>query len=360
VDGTLALNISNNLRVESTLLSETHISREGGVGSPLGGCAGSALLEHAVDLLERKTLGLWDEEVGIDEAENAEGTPDEEDLGTKVGLILGHHVRGDDGNDAVPEPVGGGGETDTTGTDGQREDLADNDPRTRTPGGGKEEDVDTDESNHSLDGGLGVVNSTNDGDDELADNHATRTIDEESTTTEPLNGPEGDRSGEDVDKGGDQTDQEGVGDGAKISEEGGTEVEDEVDTSPLLHHLKRGTEDRAAKIAARLEQRALEAVGPGAEVAALRDDLQFILVVGNDLGDFLLDVLRVAGLTTNTRKSSDGLVELTTLDEVTRRFWKGEKTNSKDESPKHLDGDWDTVRAGVTAVLGAIVDTRSE
>ncbi|KAH1512091.1 hypothetical protein KXX29_002936, partial [Aspergillus fumigatus] len=35
-----------------------------------------------------------------------------------------------------PEPVRGGGQSNTTGTDGQRVDLADDDPGTRTPGGG--------------------------------------------------------------------------------------------------------------------------------------------------------------------------------------------------------------------------------
>ena len=35
-----------------------------------------------------------------------------------------HHVRCDDGDDRVPQPVGCGGETDTTRSDGDGEDLA--------------------------------------------------------------------------------------------------------------------------------------------------------------------------------------------------------------------------------------------
>jgi hypothetical protein len=62
----------------------------------------------------------------------------------------------------------------------------------------------------------------------------TGTVDEQRSSTESLNGPEGDRGGADVDKGGDQRDQERVGDCAECLEEGGTEVEDEVDTGPLL------------------------------------------------------------------------------------------------------------------------------
>ncbi len=53
---------------------------------------------------------------------------------------------------AVPEPVGGSGETDATGADGEWKDLADNDPCGWTPGGSEEEDVDADEGDHGGDG----------------------------------------------------------------------------------------------------------------------------------------------------------------------------------------------------------------
>ena len=92
---------------------------------------------------------------------------------------------------AVPEPIGGSGESDATGTHGQREDFTDDDPRTRTPCGGEEEDVDTDESDHGLDGiGILAVDGSSNGDNELADDHTQSTPDEEGTTTEALNGPE--------------------------------------------------------------------------------------------------------------------------------------------------------------------------
>jgi len=69
------------------------------VWHPLGGVAGISLFEHAIDLLESETLGLWHQHVGVDEAEEAERAPDEEDLGAKVGVICTDHVRGDDGDD---------------------------------------------------------------------------------------------------------------------------------------------------------------------------------------------------------------------------------------------------------------------
>lgn len=49
------------------LLAEVHLGGEGGVGLPLARGAGSGLLQHLVDLLEGKTLGLGDEEVGEDD-----------------------------------------------------------------------------------------------------------------------------------------------------------------------------------------------------------------------------------------------------------------------------------------------------
>ena len=172
-----------------TLLRQTHFLREGGVGLPGSGVAGVGLLHHLVDLLEGKTFGfglrsdvlasalvlMWsvfmttyDQEVGKGRGDAAEGTPEEEDFGAevRVAFVGTDQVRGDDGNDlswsasiyhsgvgqvstyAVPEPVGGGGDTDTARSDGQREDLSNNHPRTRAPGGSEEGDVEADEGNH--------------------------------------------------------------------------------------------------------------------------------------------------------------------------------------------------------------------
>ena len=92
---------------------------------------------------------------------------------------------------AVPEPVGSGGEGNATRTNGQRVDLANHDPGTGAPGASKEEDVDADECNHSSDGlVISAVGRTDDGHDELADDHAKRTPQEKGTTTQLLNGVE--------------------------------------------------------------------------------------------------------------------------------------------------------------------------
>lgn len=83
----------------------------------------------------------YDKEVGEGEGDAAEGAPEEEDLGAEVGVAFGgaDKVGGDDTNDlklqmevspvcgrpirrflthAVPEPIGSGRQTNTTGADG--------------------------------------------------------------------------------------------------------------------------------------------------------------------------------------------------------------------------------------------------
>ncbi|KAI2255605.1 hypothetical protein LOZ10_005651, partial [Ophidiomyces ophidiicola] len=353
---------------------------------PLGRGARRGLLEHLVDLLQGETLGLRHQEVGVEEAEHAERAPEEEHLGAEIGLVGIHEVGSDDGDDlakreklaffffssglefggktgtyAVPEPIRSGGQTDTAGTNGERVDFTNDDPGARTPGAGEEEDVDTDEGDHGLDG-LGAVadGDAHDGDNELADEHAAGAPDEQGAAADALDGPEGNRGGADVDEGGDEADEEGIVDGAEGLEEGGAEVEDEVDAGPLLHHLQGDAEDGATQVAGRVGQRAAEAVEPGGKVAVVRHDLQLVLVVGDDLGELLLDVLGVDGLAAEGGEGGLGAVEVVLLDEVAGRLGQQEEADGEDEGPEHLQGDGDAVGAGVGAVLGAVVDARGE
>jgi len=100
LDGrTLVLDILDDFRAQNTLFGETHVGGEGGAGDPSGRGARGRLLQHAVDLLERETLGFGHEKVGVDEADATERAPDEEDFGAKVTFVGTDHVRGDDGDD---------------------------------------------------------------------------------------------------------------------------------------------------------------------------------------------------------------------------------------------------------------------
>lgn len=370
-DGALALDI---LDVEVQLLAlEAHLRSEGAVWLPLGGGTRGGLGHHLVDLLEGQALGLGNQEESVDESASAQATPDEEDRRLEIALVLVDHVRGDDGNDGVPQPVRGGGEGNTTRADREGEDLADDDPGTRTPRRGEEEDEDGDEGNLGVDGrdvvgdrdwGVGVVevslveadSHTNDGHEELTDQHAKSTPDEERTTTKLLNGVEGDRGGAHVDEGEDQGDQEGVGDGAGRSQEGSRVVEDEVDTGPLLHHLERSTEDGFAQVRVGLPKRAREAVGPAGDPTTSGDDRTLVLLVGNDLSKLGLDVLAITRLATEAGKRLAGFLNATTLHEVTRRVGKEHETTTKDDAPGELNSDRNAVAASVGTVANGVVD----
>ena len=128
---TLALDIVHDPLIQSSIL-HAHLASKCVCWDPLAGRSRGSLLHHLVDLLERKTLCLRDEEVCVHKRARAQTTPDEEDGRAEVTLVGVDHVRCDDSDDGVPEPVGRSGESDTTRTDGEREDLADEDPSTRT------------------------------------------------------------------------------------------------------------------------------------------------------------------------------------------------------------------------------------
>jgi len=227
IDSPSLLDILDTVVLELTI--DLHRRCKGLMRNPLGRCTRSRLFEHAVDLLERQTLGLWDQEVRVDECAGTETTPDEEDGRLEVTLVFTNHVWSNDGNDGVPQPVGSGRETNSTGSDWQWEDLSDENPSSGTPCASEEEDEDGDEGDLGIDGrdvvckrlggigwvGVGVVESnsnTDDGNEKLADEHTERTEDEEGSATELLNSVERDRGRADIDQGEDEGDDEGEGD----------------------------------------------------------------------------------------------------------------------------------------------------
>ncbi|KAG7698243.1 hypothetical protein KL915_001960 [Ogataea haglerorum] len=340
------------------VLGQTHVCCEGGVRLPLGRGPWGGLLEHPVDLLQSKALGFWDQHHGVQKTAATQRAPDEEHLRSQVALVGVNHVRSDDGNNTVPQPVGGGRQTNTPRSDRQWEDLSDDNPSSRTPGRSKEEDVDADEGDLSLHGVLVLtIDGTGNGHDKLADNHSHGTVNHERTTAELLDRVEGYRSRRDVDDGGDHGGEELVVDGAELLEESRTEVEDEVDTGPLLHHLQGGSEDSLSEVRRRLSESSGETSSPGLPVSHGRNDALFVLVVGHDLGELLLDVVGVHRLASESGEHLGGPVELAPEDKVSWRFWEQEQSNSEDDGPEQLQRNRDSVGARVVSVLSAVVDT---
>ena len=137
-------------------------------------------------------------------------------------------------------------------------------------------------------------------------------------------------------------------------------VEDEVDTSPLLHHLERGAEDGLAQIGVGLEERAAEAVHPPIKPAACRNERPLVFLVGDDLSKFGFDVLRLRRLTTKLAQRSARLLNTSPLDEETWRVGEEQQTDAENQTPSELDGDWNAERSTVLAVLHSVVDNRCQ
>lgn len=135
-------------------------------------------------------------------------------------------------------------------------------------------------------------------------------------------------------------------------------VKDEIHTSPLLHHLKRRAEDRLAEIRVGLPQRALEATSPATKPRCRRDQSLLVLLVGNDLGQFVLHKLGLLRLPTQFGQGSPGLGDAATLDKVPRRVREEQDARPEDEGPDELDADGQSVRGPGGPVGGGVGDAR--
>lgn len=184
--------------------------------------------------------------------------------------------------------VGSSGDRQALGTSLEREDLAGDDPGQRTPGGGKEEDVDTDKGDRGLLCGKVVDDDVSSriltgrgraehGNEELTDAHADGTPEEQGSATELLYSPETGQGGSHVDARRNHGDGEGVLD-TRVLKVLGSVVEDEVDTGELLEGLDSHSRELT------LEHLSLEAI----EVARL-SDAHLEVVVRLDLVQLGLD-----------------------------------------------------------------------
>lgn len=126
-----------------------------------------------------------------------------------------------------------------------------------------------------------------------------------------------------------------------------------LDTSPLLEHLEKDADKDTAEISASSET--LEAIGP----SRLRN-VDFVLIVGLNLGELVFDICRITRLPTDTRERVQSFLVAAFLDKPTRRLREKEKTNSENHGPNPLDGNRDTIRARVIVFVGSLVHTGCE
>ena len=263
-------------------------------------------------MFKGEALGFGYKEIGVDKRTRAEGSPHEEDVGLEIASVLTNHVRRNDGDDGIPQPIRSSGESNATRADGNREDFASNNPCTRAPGGSEAENVDANERNLGIDGSdivgdwisinfVGVVETdgvADGGNNELAHEHSEGTPDEERATTESLDCPERYRGRQDIDKCEDEGDEESITNGVRRLEERSRVVEDEVDTRPLLHHLDGCSQDSATKVALGFPYATREAAGPTGKVTVPGYDLALVLGVRHDFCEFNFDIFGVFRLTT--------------------------------------------------------------
>ena len=146
----------------------------------------------------------------------------------------------------------------------------------------------------------------------------------------------------------------------KLCEESRSKVEDEVDSSPLLHHLQASTEDGSAEVAGGVPETTLEAVCPAREITVLGDDGHLILVVGDNFSEFGLNKLRASRLVTKSFKNSGSLVQLALHDKVSRGLRQPKQSSSEDQGPEELNCHRDSVGATVCSILGTVVNARGE
>ena len=120
---------------------------------------------------------------------------------------------------------------------------------------------------------------------------------------------------------------------------------DEVDTRELLQTL-----DCAAGC-----ETLAEGSTDDLEVGSL-SETHFVLMVGLDLSEFSDDDGVVHFHTTETSEGLGGVLVAILLDQEARGFGEDQHADNEDDGPGELDGDGDTVAAGVLAVLCRVVD----
>lgn len=126
------------------------------------------------------------------DADEAESSPYEEDLGAQVGVVRVDHVGSRVGNGPVQQPVAGSGHGQALGASLERVQFTCYNPCDWTPRAGEEEDVDA----HKGDGGSlggqigGSGYGSGDGDDVLTHAHTDTSQQEEVTAAETLNHPQ--------------------------------------------------------------------------------------------------------------------------------------------------------------------------
>ena len=220
---------------------------------------------------------------------------------------------GEERNEEVPQPVGGGGQSHAGRAVAGRVQLGDDGPDEGTPGGGEGDDEQAGEDDQDVAGGgaagLREDELTDEGVDQEAADGPESTDDESSAASALLDDPKTTESAEDVD--GAEND---LGDVRVVKtdtlEDGCAVVEEEVGTGKLLAGLEHNTDHDATE-----HGRGSEHLPPLGVLAG-----SLLVELEADLVDLVVDRLVVSVDTTKASDGSAGLLLATLTESETGRL----------------------------------------
>lgn len=332
---------------------------------------------HGVDLLEGAALGLVDEEEGDEDTEEAAAG---EDVTVAV-ADGGGDPGGEEGDEEVPQPVGGSAERHGDGTVAGREHFTDDGPDKRSPlfecrlaepisrecfmgyvetyGNSEADNEETGGGNHSranggVGTGVGVVGvaigvqgeRAQGGEDDEPQEHPDTADDHGDTATELLADVQTTEGGEDVDGTEDHGGDVRVGDtdgGKDLS----SVVEEEVGTGKLLQGLKGHADEDTTE-----HSRGSEDLEP---LGLATGNLSLVLLA--NLGQLVLD-LRVVGLDAGDKSQGLGGLGLSTTAVLPAgRLTHGQHAGAHNRGGDETNAHGDAPRALGLDGLGTVVDT---
>ena len=120
---------------------------------------------------------------------------------------------------------------------------------------------------------------------------------------------------------------------ARVLEEDGTVIEDEVDTGQLLPRLNEDTSECTEE----------DLVVAGAEAVEIRGLAQLLLLFERnaDFVQFGLELRVVRRKGNKSGESAGSIIVASLLDEPSGRLWEEDHSNGKDKPPNELDADRD-------------------
>lgn len=88
----LPLHVRDHALFQRALSGHTHFGRKGRSGAPLATRPRGRLLEHFINLFERKTFSFRHDKVGVNTGASAEAAPNKEYFGAEVAVLLADEV----------------------------------------------------------------------------------------------------------------------------------------------------------------------------------------------------------------------------------------------------------------------------